>query len=65
MEYFTKWVETIPLKKAIGLAITNFIREHIICRFGIPHKIISDNDIPFVNKESANYFTIATSSIES
>uniref|UniRef100_A0A2N9H877 Integrase catalytic domain-containing protein n=1 Tax=Fagus sylvatica TaxID=28930 RepID=A0A2N9H877_FAGSY len=42
-EYFTKWVEAIPLRKATGAAVANFIREHIITRFGIPHKIISDN----------------------
>uniref|UniRef100_A0A2N9EDF9 Integrase catalytic domain-containing protein n=1 Tax=Fagus sylvatica TaxID=28930 RepID=A0A2N9EDF9_FAGSY len=49
-EYFSKWVETIPLRKATGAAVANFIREHIITRFGIPHKIISDNGTPFVNK---------------
>uniref|UniRef100_A0A2N9EV74 Integrase catalytic domain-containing protein n=1 Tax=Fagus sylvatica TaxID=28930 RepID=A0A2N9EV74_FAGSY len=40
-----------PLKKAIGLAVANFIREHIICRFGIPHKIVTDNGTPFINKD--------------
>ncbi|XP_023910057.1 uncharacterized protein LOC112021723 [Quercus suber] len=50
-EYFTKWVEAIPLKKATGPAVVNFIREHIICRFGIPHKILTDNGTPFVNKD--------------
>uniref|UniRef100_A0A2N9HC24 Integrase catalytic domain-containing protein n=1 Tax=Fagus sylvatica TaxID=28930 RepID=A0A2N9HC24_FAGSY len=50
-EYFTKWVEAIPLRKATGAAVANFIREHIITRFGIPHKFISDNGTPFVNKD--------------
>ena len=50
-EYFTKWVEAIPLRKATEAAVANFIREHIITRFGIPHKIISDNGTPFVNKD--------------
>jgi hypothetical protein len=49
-EYFSKWVEAIPLRKATGVAVANFIREHIITRFDIPHKIISDNDTSFVNK---------------
>uniref|UniRef100_A0A2N9FK63 Reverse transcriptase n=1 Tax=Fagus sylvatica TaxID=28930 RepID=A0A2N9FK63_FAGSY len=31
-EYFTKWVEAIPLRKATGAAVANFIREHIITR---------------------------------
>ena len=50
-EYFTKWVEAIPLKKATGPMVANVICEHIICRFGIPHKIVSDNGTPFVNKD--------------
>uniref|UniRef100_A0A2N9H986 Integrase catalytic domain-containing protein n=1 Tax=Fagus sylvatica TaxID=28930 RepID=A0A2N9H986_FAGSY len=49
-EYFSKWVKAIPLRKATGAAMANFIRDHIITRFGIPHKIISDNGTPFVNK---------------
>ncbi|CAL9005243.1 unnamed protein product [Prunus brigantina] len=50
-EYFTKWVEAIPLRKATGAAIANFIREYIVCRFGIPYKIVTDNGTPFVNKQ--------------
>ena len=51
IEYFTKWVEAIPLKNAIGPVVANFIWEHIICSFGIHHKIASDNDTHFVNKD--------------
>jgi hypothetical protein len=51
IEYFTKWVEAIPLRKAIGTAVANFIREHIITRFGIPYKLINDNGTPFINKD--------------
>ena len=29
-EHFTKWVEAIPLKKAIRATVSNFIWEHII-----------------------------------
>jgi hypothetical protein len=50
-EYFTKLVEAIPLKKATGAVVANFIREHIICRFGIPHKIVTNNGTPFINKD--------------
>uniref|UniRef100_A0A2N9J8Z5 RNA-directed DNA polymerase n=1 Tax=Fagus sylvatica TaxID=28930 RepID=A0A2N9J8Z5_FAGSY len=50
-EYFTKWVEAIPLRKATGVAVENFIREHIITRFGIPYKLITDNGTPFINKD--------------
>uniref|UniRef100_A0A2N9HTM4 Integrase catalytic domain-containing protein n=1 Tax=Fagus sylvatica TaxID=28930 RepID=A0A2N9HTM4_FAGSY len=50
-EYFTKWVEAVSLRKATGAAVANFIREHIITRFGIPYKLICDNGTPFVNKD--------------
>nr|XP_023913298.1 uncharacterized protein K02A2.6-like [Quercus suber] len=49
-EYFTKWVEAIPLKKATKVAVANFIREHIITRFRIPRRLINDNGTPFINK---------------
>ena len=50
-ELFTKWVEAVALKKAIGGSMANFLRENIICHFGVPNKIISDNGTPFVNKD--------------
>ena len=31
--------------------MANFIKENIIVRFGVPHKIICDNGTPFVNSE--------------
>ena len=42
-KYFTKWVEAVPLSTAIGKQISMFILNHIICRYGIPHAIITDN----------------------
>ena len=50
-KYFTKWAEAIPLCKAMGEAVANFIKENIIARFGVPHRIISDNGTPFVNSD--------------
>ena len=50
-KYFTKWEETIPLHKAIVGAVANFIKENIIVRFGVPHRIISENGMPFVKKK--------------
>ena len=49
--YFTKWAETIPLRKATGGAVANFIKENKIIKFGVPYRIISDNGTPFVNGE--------------
>ena len=35
-DYFTKWVEAIPLKNIMSKEIIEFVKEHIIYRFGIP-----------------------------
>ncbi|XP_026450790.1 uncharacterized protein LOC113350899 [Papaver somniferum] len=50
-EYVTKWVESIPLRGTTGATIAAFIKEYIICRFGVPKHIITDNDTPFGNKQ--------------
>ena len=34
--------------------MANFIREHIIIRFGIPKRLISDNGTPFINRDMKN-----------
>ncbi|XP_028104876.1 uncharacterized protein LOC114303897 [Camellia sinensis] len=48
-EVSTKWVEAIPMRKANGAGVANFIKENVICRFGIPKVILSDNGTLFVN----------------
>ena len=50
-EYFTKWAEVVPLCKATGRVVANFIKENIIIRFRVPHRIISDNGTSFVNND--------------
>ena len=50
-EYFTKWAEAVPLRKATRGAVANFIKENIIVRSGVPHRIINDNGTPFVNSD--------------
>jgi hypothetical protein len=36
MDYFTKWVEAIPMKSVTSKDVINFIKEYVIHRFGIP-----------------------------
>lgn len=47
MDYFTKWVEAEPLATITAQKIRNFVFRSIVCRFGIPYKLISDNDKQF------------------
>uniref|UniRef100_J3LRQ0 Integrase catalytic domain-containing protein n=1 Tax=Oryza brachyantha TaxID=4533 RepID=J3LRQ0_ORYBR len=50
-DYFTKWVEAIPLKKVTSADVINFVKEHIIYRFGIPQTITTDQGSIFVSEE--------------
>ena len=40
-DYFSKWTEAIPLVKVITSNVVNFIKHHVIHRFGIPRRIIT------------------------
>ncbi|XP_062118866.1 uncharacterized protein LOC133832557 [Humulus lupulus] len=47
VDYFTKWVEAEPLIKITAKQITTFVNKSIVCRSGVPYKIIYDNDTQF------------------
>ncbi|XP_071695454.1 uncharacterized protein [Rutidosis leptorrhynchoides] len=47
IDYFTKWTKAKPLITRTGKHIEKFVWEHIVCRFGIPQKIVSDKGKQF------------------
>ncbi|GJS81447.1 reverse transcriptase domain-containing protein [Tanacetum coccineum] len=47
VDYFTKWVKAKPLASVTGKHVERFVWEHIICHFGIPQMIVSDNGKQF------------------
>ena len=49
VDYFTKWAEAEPLATITEQKIRNFLRRSIICRFGIPRALVSDNGKQFDN----------------
>jgi hypothetical protein len=51
MDYFTKWVEAIPMKLVTSKDVVNFIKEHVIHRFGIPQTITADGGSVFISEE--------------
>ena len=43
IDYFTKWVEAEPLASIIQQNVKNFVWKNIVCRFGVPKVLVSDN----------------------
>nr|GEW67030.1 reverse transcriptase domain-containing protein [Tanacetum cinerariifolium] len=45
MDYFTKWIEAKAVAKIINGQVKKFVWDNIVCRFGLPGKIVLDNEI--------------------
>ena len=52
VDYFTKWAEAEPLATITDQKIRNFVWRAIICRFGIPRALVSDNGKQFTTLNS-------------
>jgi len=46
-DYFSKWAEAVSLREVKSDNVINFLERQIIYRFGIPHRITSDNGKAF------------------
>ncbi|XP_075473976.1 uncharacterized protein LOC142505033 [Primulina tabacum] len=51
VDYFSKWVEAEPLAKITEQEVLKFLWKNIVCRFGVPRRLISDNRRQFQGKE--------------
>ncbi|XP_026445179.1 uncharacterized protein LOC113345668 [Papaver somniferum] len=51
VDYFTKWVEEKATANIADTDIFTFVFQNIICRFGIPAEIITDNGAQFKGKQ--------------
>ncbi len=50
INYMTKWVEAKPLPNKSAKQVAWFLYEKIICQYGCPQIIQSDNGLEFVNE---------------
>ena len=55
-DYFTKWVEAEPLANIKNMDAKRFVWKNIVTRFGIPHTLVSDNELEFDSKAFRRYF---------
>ncbi|GKB05647.1 reverse transcriptase domain-containing protein [Tanacetum coccineum] len=47
MDYFTKWIEAKVVATISGGQVKKFVWDNIVCRFGLPGEIVSDNGKQF------------------
>ncbi|XP_070014169.1 uncharacterized protein [Nicotiana sylvestris] len=45
IDYFTKWVEALAYKVVTKKVVADFVRDRIVCRFGVPESIITNNAV--------------------
>ena len=55
VDYFTKWVEAEPLATITEQKVRNFVWCSIICQFGIPKALVSNNGKKFDNLKFKNF----------
>ena len=54
IDKFTKWPEVEPVRKVTAQSAVKFFRS-IVCRFGIPNRIITDNGTQFTSRTFMQY----------
>ncbi|KAK0607684.1 hypothetical protein LWI29_018587 [Acer saccharum] len=54
--YFTKWVEVGAYQQVRDIEVRNFIWKNIICRFGVPKEIVTDNGSQFISYDFKNFY---------
>ncbi|CAJ2628893.1 unnamed protein product [Trifolium pratense] len=55
IDYFTKWIEAIPLPNVDQEEVISFIQNHIIYRFGIPETITTDQGSVFTGRKMQEF----------
>ncbi|CAL9004916.1 unnamed protein product [Prunus brigantina] len=55
-DYFTKWIEAEALSSTKEADMERFIWRNIICRFGCPQSLVTDNGSQFIGKQITAFF---------
>jgi transposase InsO family protein len=56
IDYFTKWIEAKAVATITGNQVKRFVWENIVCRFGLPREIISDNEKQFADNPFKDWY---------
>ncbi|CAL8168202.1 unnamed protein product [Prunus armeniaca] len=55
-DYFTKWIEAEALSSTKEADVERFIWRNIICQFGYPQSLVTDNGSQFIGKQITAFF---------
>jgi hypothetical protein len=55
IDYFTKWIEAIPLPEVTQEVVIDFIQKYIVYRFGIPETITTDQGSVFTGRKMVKF----------
>ena len=51
IEYFTKWIEAEPVAQIMAHKVQHFVWKNIVCHFGIPKRLVFNNDTQFASQQ--------------
>jgi len=51
IDYFTKWIEAEPVAQIIAHKVQHFVWRNIVCRFGVPRRLVSNNGPQFASQQ--------------
>ncbi|XP_068497662.1 uncharacterized protein [Phaseolus vulgaris] len=54
IEYFMKWVEAEPVAQITAHKVQQFVWKNVVCRFGVPKRLVSDNGTQFTSHQLRN-----------
>ena len=57
VDYFTKWIEAKPAKNPTANDTWKFFYGQVLCRFGVPHAVVTDQGLQFSNQFSTWFNT--------
>jgi hypothetical protein len=56
-DYFTKWVEAVPLRNMTHRELIQFVMKHIVYRFGITQTLTTDQGLVFMSQQFREFAT--------
>ena len=51
IEYFIKWIEAEPVAQITAPRVQHIVWKNIVCCFGVPRRLISDNGTQFASQQ--------------